>query len=134
MIYPLITFPDIEAWATEWLFEQVSQTDYAWASKITFDNVIPRTDDRPEYLVVISRDGGPTLEHMDKPRIRVNVLAPTEQESSEITRVIGGLLLIARTDPSTPVVKAVVNGAFRVPDETRGSRRAFWANVTTTSI
>ena len=132
-MYPLIVFPDIEAWSLDWLYRQISvMADRPWASKVTFDNVIPRDGDRPEYLVVINRNGGATYDHFDHPRLRINVWAPNESDCEEICRVIGGLLLIARTDPHEPVTAAAVNGSFRVADETGGARRAFWANLITT--
>lgn len=86
-----IVFPDAELWATAALRSALAGRDEEYATGVKISNAVPTT--RPARLVTIRRDGGAAAGILDNPRLGVNVWAATEQDATDLARLVTALLL-----------------------------------------
>lgn len=90
-MFPPVTFPDVELFLTGWLRAALAVRTEAFKAGVVVSNAVPTT--RPARLVTIRRDGGPRLDvARESARIGVNVYAATEQDASNLTRLVRALL------------------------------------------
>lgn len=89
-IEPVI-FPDVELWATGWLRAALATRAETYAQNVLVGIVVPTT--RRDRMVMFRRDGGRQLDAArEAPRLSVNVWGRTEQEVSDLARLVAALL------------------------------------------
>lgn len=109
-----VVFPDIELWATTWLRAALLERAEPYAQNVLVGVVLPTT--RRDRMVMVRRDGGARLDvARDAPRMGVNVWGRTEQEASDLARLVAALLWSA--PDGDPVCKATqMSGPSPVTD------------------
>ena len=85
-----IVFPDAELWATGALRAALAGRAEPYAAGVKVSNAVPST--RPVRLVTIRRDGGAANGVLDLPRLAVNVWAATDQDATDLARLVAALL------------------------------------------
>lgn len=119
-----IQFPDAELWATGYVRAFLNDGTYV-------SNRKPQ-EHEPERLVVIRRNGGIAARHMrrfDRPRLGVNVWAPTEHEANELAAKVRAAFLKAHDEGA--IKDAIIAGFSEVtPDGTNKPRRYFTVDYT----
>lgn len=110
-----VVFPDVELWATAWLRNALAQRGEPYAQGVLVGVVVPAT--RRPRMVMVRRDGGPRLDAVrEAPRLGVNVWGGSEQEASNLARLVAALLWSA--PDGNPVCKATqLAGPSPVADE-----------------
>lgn len=89
---PIVVTPDVELWATGWLRGALAGRSEPYAAGVFVGNVVPSP--RRDRMVIFRRDGGPRADLLyETARLGVNVWATTEQEASDLARLVQGLLL-----------------------------------------
>jgi len=91
--WPVVVFPDVELWATAHLRTALAARPEAYAADVYVSNVMPEV--RRDRMVLVRRDGGPTSRLRDTARLTVNVWGHTEQEATDLARLVGALLWAA---------------------------------------
>lgn len=111
---PLV-FPDVELWATSWLRTALAGRTEAYAADVLVGVTLPST--RRPRMVMFRRDGGARLDvAREAPRLGINVWGSTEQEASDLARLVAALLWAA--PDGEPVCKATqLSGPSPVADE-----------------
>jgi hypothetical protein len=106
---PTIVFPDAELWACFFLRDELPTAGYPNV------HVSNRKGTEP-VAIWVRRDGGGALDVIrEAPRLGINVFHRTEQEVTDLARVVSSLL-VASPD-GEPVVKATeVTGPTPVAD------------------
>lgn len=114
MSLPLVAFPDVELWAAGYLRTALAARAEPYAAGVFVSNAVPST--RRDRMVIVRRDGGPRLDAVrEVARLGVNVWGSTEQEVTDLTRLVRALLWAA--PDGKPVCKAVENsGPSSIPD------------------
>lgn len=114
MSLPLVAFPDVELWAAGYLRTALAARTEPYAAGVFVSNAVPST--RRDRMVIVRRDGGPRLDAVrEVARLGVNVWGSTEQEVTDLTRLVRALLWAA--PDGKPVCKAVENsGPSSIPD------------------
>lgn len=114
MSLPLVAFPDVELWAAGYLRTALAARTEPYAAGVFVSNAVPST--RRDRMVIVRRDGGPRLDAVrEVARLGVNVWGSTEQEVTNLTRLVRALLWAA--PDGKPVCKAVENsGPSSIPD------------------
>lgn len=80
MTLPVVVFPDVELWTTEYLRTALAD------STVFVGNVDKSTKTK---RVIVRRDGGPTLSPVtEAARLGVRVFAPTEQAATDLARLV----------------------------------------------
>lgn len=120
---PVIVFPDVELWATAHLRSTLSGRPESFASNVYVSNSVPST--RRDRMVVVRRDGGPRLDTMrEAARLGVRVWAKTEQDATDLARLVRALLWMA--PDGAPVCRVTdLSGPSPVPDESGQPLRFF---------
>lgn len=110
-----VVFPDVELWATGWLRNALATRAEPYAQDVLVGVVLPTT--RRDRMVMFRRDGGPRLDATrEAPRLGVNVWGGSEQEASDLARLVAALLWAA--PDGNPVCKATqLAGPSPVADE-----------------
>src|SRR5689334_21215305 len=85
-----IVFPDAELWATATVRAALSGRPESYLVGIKVGNKVPNP--RPDRLVTFRRDCGSAFGVFDNPRLGVNVYAKTEQDATDIARLVAALL------------------------------------------
>ena len=112
--------PDVELMLTG-LFRE-SLPAYVYIGR-----VVP--EDTRDYMVTVRRQGGPTGRFLDRPRIGINVWAPTAEAANEFYGVISALLHEYTTDAENPIKSAAVYGLTEIREPTRLNQRYFTADL-----
>lgn len=98
-----VVFPDVELWATTWLRAALTGRAEPYTQGVLVGVVLPTT--RRPRMVMVRRDGGPRLDvAREAARLGVNVWGATEQEASDLARLVAALLWAA--PDGNPVCKA----------------------------
>ena len=92
-LWPVVIFPDVELWAASYLRTALADRPEAYAAGVYVGNTVPET--RQDRMVVIRRDGGPTSRLRDTARLTVNVWGQSDQEATDLARLVGALLWAA---------------------------------------
>lgn len=110
-----VVFPDVELWATGWLRAALAGRPEPYAADVLVGVVVPTT--RRPRMVMFRRDGGPRLDATrEAARLGVNVWGSSEQEASNLARLVAALLWAA--PDGNPVCKATqLAGPSPVADE-----------------
>lgn len=118
---PAVVFPDVELWATGWLRTALAARPEAYAANVFVGTAVPST--RRDRMVTIRRDGGPRLDATrEAARLGVNVWGKTEQEASDLARLVRALLWAA--PDGNPVCRVdELAGPSPVADESGQPRR-----------
>lgn len=89
-----VIFPDVELWATSYLRDELATRPESYASSVFVSNTVPAS--RRSRMVVVRRDGGPRLSvATEAARLGVRVWAATEQDASDLARLVRSLLWIS---------------------------------------
>jgi hypothetical protein len=114
---PLVIFADVELWAAGYLRARLATRSEPYASGVFVGNVVPST--RRDRMVVFRRDGGfRTNAMLDAARLSVRVWARTEQEATDLARLVRALLHDATSDDDGPVTRVIdQSGPSPVADE-----------------
>lgn len=89
-----VVFPDVELWATTYLRVALSVRPESYTSGVYVSNVVPAV--RHDRMVIVRRDGGPRLDAVrEAARLNVRVWAKTEQDATDLARIVGALLWAA---------------------------------------
>lgn len=125
----VIVHPDVELWATGYLRTALAARGEAYAAGVLVSNTVPAT--RAGRMVVVRRDGGPRTDVLrDVARLAVRVWAGTEQEATDLARLVSGVLAAAAT--GSPVARVVVvSGPSPVADPSGQPLRFMAFEVTT---
>jgi len=88
---PLVAFPDVELILTGFLRTALNARTEPYVTGVKVDHVTPNP--RPVRLVTVRRDGGPRLDvAREAARVGVNVWAATEQDVSDLARLVRALI------------------------------------------
>lgn len=117
MALPAVVFADVELWAGSYLRGRLAARVEAFAAGVFVGNAVPGT--RRDRMVVVRRDGGPRVSPvLDAARLSVRVWGRTEQEATDLARLVRALLHDATSDEDGPVVRVVdQSGPSPVADE-----------------
>ena len=103
---PLAALPvDADLWWIVYLRGALVGRSEPYAQGVYFDRRVPTT--RRDRMVIVRRDGGNVVGAFDRPRIALDVWAKTEQEATDLARLMVALAFDA---PGT-------NGCVRVTHE-----------------
>lgn len=96
-----ILFADAELWATTYLRAALAARDEDYAVGAFVSNEVPNP--RRDRMVIVRRDGGNATNFRDRPRLSVRVWAMTEQDATDLARLVAALLWAA--PDGDPVLK-----------------------------
>lgn len=118
-----VIFPDIELWATGYLRSELAARPETYADDVFVSNAVPAN--RRARMVIVRRDGGPRLTvATEAARLGVRVWSPTEQNASDLARLVRALLWAS--PDGNPVVSARdFAGPTAVADESGVPMRYF---------
>lgn len=122
---PVIVTPDVEMWATGWIRTALVIRPEPYVQGVVVDNKIPNP--RPARLIAVRHDGGPRTNLLQtSARLAVNVLAGTEQDAADLSRLVEGLLLSVVNVPPVDEITSL-SSITRVDDTV--PRRYFTVQV-----
>jgi hypothetical protein len=115
--WPVVVFPDVELWACQYLQAELPSRSEPYAADVYVGNVVPSP--RAGRMVVVRRDGGPRLDHTrDLARLTVRVWGSSEQEATDLARLVAALLWAAPN--GDPVIRVdQPTGPTPVADDSR---------------
>lgn len=118
-----IIFPDAELWATGYIRTVLGARSEPYAAAVHVNNKVPAS--RYERMVVVRRDGGPRIDTFrEVARLGINVWGRTEQEVTDLARLVRALLgSAADGDPAVGVSE--LSGPMPIADESGQPRRFF---------
>ena len=116
-VLPAVIFPDTELWACQYLKPELDARPEAYTEAVYVGNVVPET--RTDRMVIVRRDGGPRQSMVwETARLTVRVWGSSEQEATDLARMVGALLWAAPT--GEPIIRVTQpTGPTPVPDESR---------------
>jgi hypothetical protein len=127
MTAPPIVVPDLELWATGYLRTALAARDEPYAADVHVDIRAPRP--RTDRMVTVRRDGGARLDLVrDAARLAVRVWATTEQDATDLARLVRALLH-AGADGTTVVAVRDLSGPSAVPDPSEQPQRYLLVEV-----
>jgi hypothetical protein len=89
-----VAFPDVELWATTYLRAALSVRPEPYTANVYVNNVVPAQ--RHDRMCIVRRDGGPRLDAVrEAARLNVRVWAQTEQDATDLARIVSALLWAA---------------------------------------
>lgn len=110
-----ITFPDTELWATDWCRRALVGRSEPYAADVYVSNRVP--DTRRDRMVIFRRDGGVRLDQVrEQPRLTLRIWGPTEQEATDLARLVLALLWAAPDGAPLCAVPSI-SGPSPVADE-----------------
>lgn len=119
---PVVIFPDAELFFTGFTRDALSDRPEPYTSGVRVDNKTPNP--RADRMVSFRRDGGPRLDMVrEVARLGINVWGRTEQEVTDLARLVGAL--VGASADGMPVISVSQNGPSPVPDESGQPRRFF---------
>jgi len=118
---PFVEFPDVELWATTYLRAALAARPEPYAAGVKVGVAVPAT--RSDRMVQVRRDGGPRLDATrEAARLGVNVWGKTEQEVTDLARLVRALL--GGGADGAPVCRVhELSGPSPVADESGQPRR-----------
>lgn len=125
---PPLLFPDVELLLTTRLRALIDARPepYAWA--VFVGNAVPKQ--RRDRMVIVRRDGGNRAGHRDNARVGLNVWAPTEQEATDLARLVAALMYALPT--GAPILAVTqLSGPTPIAEESKQSRRYLVFEVAT---
>lgn len=120
---PVIVFPDVELWAANYLRTSLAARPESFASDVHVGISVPSP--RTDRMVIVRRDGGPRLDTTrEAARLGVRVWATTDQEATDLARLVRALLWMS--PDGDPVCRVTdLAGPSSVPDESGQPLRFF---------
>lgn len=115
-----VLFPDAELWATTTLRTALAARPEPYAAGVFVSNTVPSS--RRDRMVIVRRDGGASDGLFDYPRLGMNVWATTEQDATDLARLVAALLWSAPGD-GVCVAMTQQSGPSAIPDESGAKRR-----------
>jgi alkylated DNA nucleotide flippase Atl1 len=114
---PPVIFPDIELFTTTYLRAALAARPEPVTTGVYVSNKVPTT--RRDRMVIVRRDGGFRVSAvLDAARVSVQVFGKTDQEATDLARLVRALLHNATTDSTAPVTRVVdQSGPSPVADE-----------------
>lgn len=110
---PTVIFADVEAWAVGYLDAELTASAEPYADA-TVSNRAPKR--LPARMVTVRDDGGPRSSVTKVASLAVNVWAQTEEDASDLMRLVVALLESATAEG--PIVgHESTSGPSRVPEE-----------------
>lgn len=110
-----ITFPDVELWATGWCRTALASRGEDYARDVWVSNTVP--DPRRDRMVIFRRDGGTRLDQVrDQPRLTIQIWGSSEQEATDLARLVLALLWAA-PDGNPLCAVPTITGPSPVADE-----------------
>lgn len=85
-----ILFPDAELWATTRVRALLTGRPESYVTGVKVSNVIPAV--RADRMVIVRRDGGPARGVFDHPRLSIQVWAKSEQDATDLARLVSALM------------------------------------------
>lgn len=112
-----VVFPDIELWATGYIRTALAGRPESYALNVHVSNETPRS--RRDRMVIVRRDGGPRLDEVrEAARLAVRVWGRTEQEATDLARLVRALIWVA--PDGNPVLRVTeLSGPTPVADESK---------------
>lgn len=111
----LVVFPDIELWATDYLRDALAARPESYASDVFVATTVPSP--RRDRMVIVRRDGGPRLDAVrERARIAVRVFAATEEDVTDLARMVRALLWVGADGKPVSRVDEL-SGPSAIPDE-----------------
>lgn len=109
------SFPDVELWATIYLRAALLARPELIADNVLVTASVPNP--RVDRMCVVRRDGGAARGLFDHPRLAVRTWAKSEQDATDLARLVAALLWVApvTSSPCTHVVQ--LTGPTPVADE-----------------
>ena len=93
-LLPVVIFDDIELWTTTTLRAAITARTEAYTDNVFVSNKVPNP--RRDRMVIVRRDGGPRLDvAREAARIGVRVWALTDQDATDLARLVAALLWAA---------------------------------------
>lgn len=125
----VVVQPDVELWATRWLRAALAARGEPYAANVYVSNAVPAQ--RRDRMVLLRRDGGLRLDLLrEAARLGVQVWATTDQDASDLARLVAALLWSA--PDGQPVLKVTQpTGATPVADPSGQPLRYMTFEVTT---
>jgi len=121
-------FGDVDLWATGYLRDALLLRAETYATGVTVGTTVPTTI--PARLVTVRRDGGPKVNvRQEVARLGINVWASTEQDATDLTRLVRALFSAAVGNGSVKKVTEI-SGPSPIPDTK--PRRYFVVELTIT--
>lgn len=118
-----VVFPDIELELTGRYRTALAARLEPFATGVYVSNSVPST--RRDRMVIVRRDGGTQVEMRDRPRVSLRVWAKTEQDATDLARVVMALApTFADGDPIIAVPTEGRSGPWPVADESAEPLRA----------
>ena len=121
-----VVFPDVELWAATYLRAALGARPESFADAYV-SNAVPNP--RRDRMVIVRRDGGPRVSAAtEAARMGVRVFAKSEQDATDLARLVRALLWIA---PDGDPVCAVrdLSGPSAVADESGQPLRYFTLEI-----
>lgn len=126
---PTVLWPDMEAWATDYLRTRLAARAEPYASGVTVGTRVPTT--MPARMVTVRDDGGSRGDVTRPTTLGVNVWAATDADCSDLTRLV--LALLEASAGHGPVVACGgTNGPFPVPEDSGKPHRYLSVTLTVT--
>lgn len=114
VLRPSILWPDVKAWAVTYLSTSLAVRSEPFAEDVQVRTNVGST--MPDRLVTVRDDGGPRSSVTRTPSIGVNVWAVTDEDASDLARLVMALLEAAAGDG--PVVAVTDTfGPYEVVEE-----------------
>jgi hypothetical protein len=96
-LQPVAALPiDADLWWIVYLRGALVDRTEPYAQGVKFDRKVPNP--RPDRLVVVRRDGGNVTGVFDRPRVSFDVWAKTEQDATDLARLVIALAFDAPGD------------------------------------
>lgn len=109
-----VLFPDVELWASTFLRAALAARAEPYAANVFVSNQVPPV--RRDRMVIVRRDGGTPEALRDQAYLSVRVWATTEQDATDLARLVTALLWSAPTGDPVLMVRQQ-SGASPVADE-----------------
>ena len=126
-----LVFPDIELVLTQRIRAALNARSEVYAQSVHVSTSVPNP--RKDRMVTVRRDGGTISAVSDRPRVGINVWAPTEQQANDLARLVVAIL---RSLPNGAPILAVpsISGPSPVADESAQPRRYLTAELHTRGV
>jgi hypothetical protein len=115
-----LVYPDIELVLTGRFRAALAARTEPYAQNVFVSNSIPGADQggRRDRMVIVRRDGGTQAEMRDRPRVSLSVWAMTDQDATDLARLVLALApSFADGNPIISVPVGSITGPTPIPDE-----------------
>ncbi len=112
---------DADLWWIVYLRGALVGRPETYAQGVHFDRAVPST--RRDRMVIVRRDGGQVTGLFDRPRVALDVWAKTEQDATDLARLVIALALQAPLADAGVTAVTHLSGPNAVPDESKQPRR-----------